>query len=178
MGRIARVEPAEYIKAEMKERGWDDKALASASGLKISKIRGLLNQKPHKHDITYDVAIALANAFGTSAGLWISLQNECARKKLVLPFDLPNTSEKMNLFLQYLTLAAVILGLDDKGRYYGFSDLLCARTTTSSDVAAISDLDYEQAKMLYSIVEFKMNRMGERERRPVEALWNMMNSLL
>lgn len=174
MGRMVRVEPVEYIKAEMKARGWDDKALASACGLTISKIRGLLDHKPY----TQDIVIALAKAFGTSVELWISLQNEWQRKKLVLPFDLPNNPEKRHLFLRYLTLAAVILELDDKGSYYGFSDLLCTRTTTGSDVADISDLDYEQAKMLYSIVEFKMNRMGYRERRPVVALWDMMNSLL
>lgn len=64
--------PGEFIKEELKERGWTQSHLATIMGVPIQRINTIISGK---RGITADTAIRLGRAFGTSAEMWMNLQS-------------------------------------------------------------------------------------------------------
>lgn len=63
--------PGELIKDELQERGMTQKQLAAATGIKPSVLSETINGK---RAVSKNVAIALENALGISAEIWMNLQ--------------------------------------------------------------------------------------------------------
>ena len=63
--------PSEYLQDEITERGWTEEELARRMGVAPSRVLALLS-----NDLTVDpeIAAALEKALGTSATLWLRLQ--------------------------------------------------------------------------------------------------------
>ncbi len=68
---IIATHPGELIKDELQERGMTQKQLAAATGIKTSVLSETINGK---RAISQNVAIALENALGISAEMWMNLQ--------------------------------------------------------------------------------------------------------
>ena len=67
------VHPGIYIADELKERDWTQKKLAGIMGRPCAVINQIVNEKKR---ITARTAIELAEAFGTSAEIWMNLQSD------------------------------------------------------------------------------------------------------
>ena len=67
--------PGEYIKDEMEARGWDVAELAKRMSVHEMPVELVVSLIECKQDITTNIAFGLRRAFGTSAGLWLNLQN-------------------------------------------------------------------------------------------------------
>jgi HTH-type transcriptional regulator/antitoxin HigA len=63
--------PGEYLRDELEERGWTGKEFAEILGRPVQAVSEILNGRKQ---ILPDTAIALAEALGTSAELWVNLQ--------------------------------------------------------------------------------------------------------
>lgn len=63
--------PGEYLRDELKARGWTVVDLSLRTDLKTFRINEILSEKA---GITRLVAEALASAFGTGSAIWINLQ--------------------------------------------------------------------------------------------------------
>lgn len=66
------IHPGEILKETLEERGMTQKVLAEKIGRPVQLINGIING--HK-SITADTALDLAEAFGTSAELWLNLES-------------------------------------------------------------------------------------------------------
>ncbi len=66
------IHPGEILKETLEEWGISQKALAEKIGRPVQLINGIING--HK-GITADTALDLAEAFGTSAELWLNLES-------------------------------------------------------------------------------------------------------
>lgn len=64
--------PGEYIRTELKERGWTQSDLASVLDRPLPTVNRILNGK---HAVLPDMAIALATAFGDSAEEWMARES-------------------------------------------------------------------------------------------------------
>ena len=64
--------PGVYIREEIKERGWTQEDLALIMDRPLPTINRIINGKKR---ITADTAKQLGAAFGTSAELWMNLEN-------------------------------------------------------------------------------------------------------
>ncbi len=64
--------PGEYLSDEIKERGWSQKQFADILGIDKSELNNILHER---RNITPRIAVRIGTAFGTSAELWINLQN-------------------------------------------------------------------------------------------------------
>ena len=64
--------PGDFIREELEARGWSQRALAEILGRPIQAINEIVNGKKR---ITAETAKELALAFGTSADLWMNLEN-------------------------------------------------------------------------------------------------------
>ena len=64
--------PGEYLRDEMKARGWTQDDLARILGRPLPTINRILNGK---HAIMPEMAIALNEAFGVSAETWLSRES-------------------------------------------------------------------------------------------------------
>jgi len=64
--------PGEFIREELEARGWTQGDLAAVLGRPVSAINEIINGKKR---ITAETAKALAAAFGTSAQVWMNLEN-------------------------------------------------------------------------------------------------------
>ena len=63
--------PGEYLRDELEERGWTVTEFAEIIGRPIQAVSEILNAKK---EITPETAVALSEALGTSAELWLNLQ--------------------------------------------------------------------------------------------------------
>lgn len=64
--------PGDYLREELQERGWTVTEFAEILGRPVQAVSEILNAKK---EITPDTALALSDALGTSAEVWLSLQN-------------------------------------------------------------------------------------------------------
>jgi len=64
--------PGDFIREEMETRGWLPADLARRAGWSIRFLKGLIDGK---RALTADAALALADAFGTSAEYWMNLES-------------------------------------------------------------------------------------------------------
>src|SRR5258708_21733376 len=64
--------PGEFIKEELEARGWTQEDLADIIGRQPSIVSGLINGK---RAVSPAVAADLAEAFGTTAQLWMNLES-------------------------------------------------------------------------------------------------------
>ena len=64
--------PGDYIRDELDARGWTQQDLAEIIGRSLVSVNGIITGK---QAITPDTAKALAEAFGTSAELWMNLES-------------------------------------------------------------------------------------------------------
>jgi len=72
-GAVAEVfPPGEFIRDELVARSWTQKEFAAILGRPLQTVNQIINGKKA---ITPDTAVALAEAFGTSAELWLNLEN-------------------------------------------------------------------------------------------------------
>ncbi|MHC4621474.1 MAG: HigA family addiction module antitoxin [Planctomycetota bacterium] len=86
--------PSEYIREEIKERGWTSSDLAAALGYEPNIVTDLL---AGRHSVSTDVAQKLGEAFGTGAQVWLNLQAayELANKHRLKPDNNnPETQER------------------------------------------------------------------------------------
>lgn len=63
--------PGEYLRDELKERGWTEKEFAEILGRPVQAVSEILNGRKQ---IVPKTALALGEALGTSAELWVNLQ--------------------------------------------------------------------------------------------------------
>lgn len=70
--------PGEYLKDELDAREWTQTELAKMIGRRLRLINRIIAGKA---GITAQTARQLATAFGTSAELWMNLQNQYDRAK-------------------------------------------------------------------------------------------------
>ncbi len=63
--------PGEYLRDELEERGWTEKEFAEILGRPVQAVSEILNGRKQ---IMPEMALALAEALGTSPELWINLQ--------------------------------------------------------------------------------------------------------
>lgn len=66
------VAPGEFIREEIEARGWTQEALAEVLGKSVRLVNEVLTGR---RSITPETAVALAEAFGTSAELWLNLES-------------------------------------------------------------------------------------------------------
>lgn len=64
--------PGEYLRDELDERGWSVTEFAEILGRPVQAISEILNGKK---EITAETALDIASALGTSAELWLNLEN-------------------------------------------------------------------------------------------------------
>lgn len=64
--------PGEFIRDELEERGWTQNDLANIMGRPLRTVNEIIAAKK---GITPETAIGLADAFGTSAELWLNLES-------------------------------------------------------------------------------------------------------
>lgn len=64
--------PGEYLRDELEERGWTVTEFADILGRPVQAISEILNGKK---EITAETALDIASALGTSAELWLNLEN-------------------------------------------------------------------------------------------------------
>lgn len=64
--------PGEFLRDELEERGWTEKEFAEILGRPVQAVSEILNGRKQ---IVTETALALAEALGTSAELWINLQS-------------------------------------------------------------------------------------------------------
>lgn len=74
--------PGEFIKDELEARGWAHEDLAEVIGMSLRQVQNLIGGKSR---ITAETAQLLAQAFGTSAEVWMNLQTA---------FDLGSAAKK------------------------------------------------------------------------------------
>lgn len=65
--------PGEYIRDELSARQWTQQDLAQILGRPIQAVNEIINGKK---TVTPETAIGLGSAFGTSAAMWLNLQNQ------------------------------------------------------------------------------------------------------
>lgn len=65
--------PGEMIKDELKERGMTQKQLAEQTGIKASVLSETITGK---RSVSLSVAVALENALGIPADIWMNLQTQ------------------------------------------------------------------------------------------------------
>ena len=63
--------PGEYLRDELEERGWSEKEFAEILGRPAQAISEIMNGRKQ---IVPDTALAIGEALGTSADLWLNLQ--------------------------------------------------------------------------------------------------------
>jgi addiction module HigA family antidote len=63
--------PGEYLRDELKERGWTQGDLAKVIGRPLQAVNEIIRGKKR---ITAETAKAIALAFGTSPELWLNMQ--------------------------------------------------------------------------------------------------------
>src|SRR5258708_37236195 len=63
--------PGGYLRDELEERGWTEKEFAEILGRPVQAVSEILNGRKQ---IVTETALALAEALGTRAELWINLQ--------------------------------------------------------------------------------------------------------
>ncbi len=63
--------PGEYLRDELVERGWTESEFAQIIGRPLQVVSEIVNGKK---EITPETAVAIGEAFGTSAELWLNLQ--------------------------------------------------------------------------------------------------------
>ena len=63
--------PGEYLRDELEERGWTEKEFAEILGRPVQAVSEIMNGRKQ---IVPETALALAEALGTSAELWVNLQ--------------------------------------------------------------------------------------------------------
>jgi HTH-type transcriptional regulator / antitoxin HigA len=63
--------PGEYLRDEIKSRGWTQTQFASIIGRPLQTVNGIINGKVA---VTAQTAKEIAAALGTSADLWMNLQ--------------------------------------------------------------------------------------------------------
>ncbi|MGD0141371.1 MAG: HigA family addiction module antitoxin [Tepidisphaeraceae bacterium] len=63
--------PGEYLRDELKERGWTQVDFARVIGRPLQAVNEIINGKKR---ITAETAKAIALAFGTSPELWLNMQ--------------------------------------------------------------------------------------------------------
>ena len=64
--------PGDFIKEEMEARNWTQDDLAKVLGKSVRLVHEVVNAK---RAVTPETAMALADAFGTSAHYWLNLEN-------------------------------------------------------------------------------------------------------
>jgi len=64
--------PGEYLRDELEERGWTEKEFAEILGRPVQMVSEILNGRKQ---IVTETALALSEALGTSAELWVNLQS-------------------------------------------------------------------------------------------------------
>ncbi len=64
--------PGEFIRDELEARGWTQEEFADILGRPLQTVNQIINGKK---EITAETARAIAEAFGTSAELWLNLQS-------------------------------------------------------------------------------------------------------
>jgi HTH-type transcriptional regulator/antitoxin HigA len=64
--------PGEYLRDELEERGWTEKEFAEILGRPVQAVSEILNGRKQ---IVTETALALSEALGTSAELWVNLQS-------------------------------------------------------------------------------------------------------
>lgn len=64
--------PGDYIRAELEARGWTQTDLAEILGISVTGVNEILNDR---RGITAETARGLAEAFGTSAQVWLNLDS-------------------------------------------------------------------------------------------------------
>ncbi len=63
--------PGEYLRDELKERGWTVTEFSEIIGWPIQAVSAILNAKK---EITVETAMAIASALGTTPEVWLNLQ--------------------------------------------------------------------------------------------------------
>jgi HTH-type transcriptional regulator/antitoxin HigA len=63
--------PGEYLRDELEERGWTEREFAEILGRPVQAVSEILNGRKQ---IVPDTALAIGEALGTSADLWLNLQ--------------------------------------------------------------------------------------------------------
>ena len=63
--------PGEYLRDELEERGWSEKDFAEILGRPVQAISEIMNGRKQ---IVPDTALAIGEALGTSASMWLNLQ--------------------------------------------------------------------------------------------------------
>ncbi len=63
--------PGDFIREELEARGWSQADLARILGRPVQTINMIINARK---EITPQTAVELAEAFGTSAQLWLNLE--------------------------------------------------------------------------------------------------------
>ena len=63
--------PGEYLRDELEERGWTVTEFAEVIGRPVQAVSEILDAK---REITTETALAIAEALGTTAEVWLSLQ--------------------------------------------------------------------------------------------------------
>lgn len=96
--------PGRIIRRELEARGWSQKYLAEILGRPESKISPII---AGKKQITPEMAIALSEAFGTSAELWINLESNY-RLRLAEDATERGTVARRLRLRQYLPIAELV----------------------------------------------------------------------
>lgn len=88
--------PGEFLREELEERGWSQQELADIMGRPPRLISELISGK---RAITPETARGLADAFGTSAEYWLSLENHYQLSKIKI--DDNSVSRKAALYSRF-----------------------------------------------------------------------------
>ena len=75
------IPPGQLLKQEMRARGWTECHLGKITDLGESTIRAIISGKER---ITPERAVNLGAAFGTSSALWVNLEKDYQRGKLLI----------------------------------------------------------------------------------------------
>ena len=84
--------PGEFIREEIEARNWTQETLAEVLGRSVRLVNEILNGR---RSITPETAVALGQAFGTSAQVWLNLESAYQLSKVDRESDLVARRSKL-----------------------------------------------------------------------------------
>lgn len=85
--------PGEYIREELRKKGWTQDEFAAIIGRPQSRINEIINGK---HNLTPEIAVELSEALGGAAELWLA--REAAYRLSLMSFESPDVKLRSRLY--------------------------------------------------------------------------------